>query len=81
MGTCLSDYRDKEEACLCAAEKMRNPAEQTEVVGIVRNCMLFADHELFKYRRLNCYKAHERRGERSASSCGLGGGGHFAQPP
>jgi hypothetical protein len=44
MGTAMSDYREKAEECLRAAEKMRNPAERIEMLGIARNYMALADH-------------------------------------
>jgi hypothetical protein len=34
----------KGEECLRDAEKMRNPAERIEMLGIARNCMALADH-------------------------------------
>jgi hypothetical protein len=44
MGAAMSDYREKAEECLRAAEKMRNPAERIEMLGIARNYMALADH-------------------------------------
>jgi hypothetical protein len=40
----MNDYREKAEECLRAAEKMRNPAERIEMLGIARNYMALADH-------------------------------------
>ena len=44
MGAAVNDYREKAEECLRAAEKMRNPAERIEMLGIARNYMALADH-------------------------------------
>ena len=44
MGAAMSDYREKAQECLRAAEKMRNPAERIEMLGIARNYMALADH-------------------------------------
>jgi hypothetical protein len=40
----MSDYREKAEECLRAAEKMRSPVERIEMLGIARNYMALADH-------------------------------------
>jgi hypothetical protein len=44
MGVVMSDYREKAEECLHAAEEMRSPAERIEMLGIARNYMALADH-------------------------------------
>jgi hypothetical protein len=44
MGAAMSDYREKAEECLRAAEKMRNLVERIEMLGIARNYMALADH-------------------------------------
>jgi hypothetical protein len=44
MGAAMSDYREKAEECLRAAEQMRSPVERIEMLGIARNYMALADH-------------------------------------
>jgi len=44
MGAAMSDYREKAEECMRAAEKMRNPAERIEMLGIARSYLTLADH-------------------------------------
>ena len=40
----MSEYRKKAEECVRAAEKMRDPAERIEMLGIARGYMSLADH-------------------------------------
>jgi hypothetical protein len=40
----MSDYRKKAEECVRAAEKMRDPAERIEMLGIARGYISLADH-------------------------------------
>jgi hypothetical protein len=40
----MSEYRKKAEECLRAAERMRDPAERLEMLGIARGYMSLADH-------------------------------------
>ncbi len=40
----MSEYRKKAEECLRAVEKMRDPAERIEMLGIARNYMVLAAH-------------------------------------
>ncbi len=44
MGAAMSEYRKKAEECLRAVEKMRDPAERIEMLGIARNYMVLAAH-------------------------------------
>ena len=40
----MSEYRKKAEECLRAAERMRNPADRLEMLGIARGYVSLADH-------------------------------------
>jgi hypothetical protein len=44
MGAAMSEYRKKAEECLRAVERMRDPAERIEMLGIARGYMSLADH-------------------------------------
>ena len=44
MSAAMSDYREKAEECVRAAQKMRNAAERIEMLGIARNYIALADH-------------------------------------
>jgi hypothetical protein len=44
MGAAMRDYLKKAEECVCAAHKMRDPAERIEMLGIARGYMSLADH-------------------------------------
>ncbi len=40
----MRDYQKKAEECVRAAQKMRDPAERIEMLGIARGYMSLADH-------------------------------------
>jgi hypothetical protein len=40
----MTEYRKKAEECLRAAERMRDPAERIEMLGIASGYMSLADH-------------------------------------
>jgi hypothetical protein len=44
MGAAMDEYLKKAVECFRAAEKMRNPAECIEMLGIARNYMILADY-------------------------------------
>jgi hypothetical protein len=44
MVAAMSDYRMKAEECLRVAEKMRDPAERIEMLGIARGYMSLDGH-------------------------------------
>jgi hypothetical protein len=44
MGGAMSEYRKKAEECVRAAEKMRDPAERIEMLGIARGYMSLDHH-------------------------------------